>query len=167
MLKINGENSEVTKATLHETIWKETMVWNDKNPPIVKTGPLKAITLFVDFKTKEKINDKYIDGNFTLDIMNVSFDMIDSLLGKKIEVSYKEYEEDDKDIDYVYDIDNFELSSDSFSYYDGWHHDNLPGDIYLIFVEKKDDNVLIKLHVDDVERKQTLIEFEDYIKIKE
>ncbi|MBR3230025.1 MAG: hypothetical protein IKF91_04275 [Bacilli bacterium] len=164
MLKINGEDCEVTKAIIYETTEKSTIVWNDKNPKMEKTKFLTLLRLIVDFKSKEKINDKYINGEFSLDIMNTSFDNINSLIGKKIKVLYNEEEDD---IEIVDDIENFELSSDTFSYYDGWHHDYLPGDIYLTFTEKIDNNIFIELHIDDSEKDKTFIDYKDYVKIND
>ena len=165
MLKINGEDCEVTKAIIYETTEKCTIVWNNKNPKMEETKFLTLLSLIVDFKSKEKINDKYINGQFSLDIMNTSFDIINSLIGKKIKVLYDE--EEDYDIEIDDDIENFELSSDTFSYYDGWHHDYLPGDIYLTFTEKKDNNIFIELHIDDNDKNKTLIDFKDYVKIRD
>ena len=68
MLKINDEEFNVLKAGLYEG----TEIFTDEYPNgDIKRGMTKFLTLIVEFKSKEKIDDKYIEGRFYFDIKKI------------------------------------------------------------------------------------------------
>lgn len=157
MLKINDEEFNVLKAGLYEG----TEIFTDEYPNgDIKRGMTKFLTLIVEFKSKEKIDDKYIEGRFYFDIKKISKESFSTIIGKNI---YLDIDQDDDNEQ----LDDFGLSTNISNYYSGWNHDYFPGNVTLIFKEKKDKSVLIELHIDDNERNKTLIDYKDYVKISD
>ena len=157
MLKINDEDFSVLKAELYEG--NETFTDEYPNGDI-KSGMIKFLTLTVHFKSKEKIDDKYIEGQFNFDIKNISKESFNSVIGKTICLDI------DQDDDYE-QLDDFGLSTNISNYYSGWNHDYFPGNVTLTFKEKKDKSVLIELHINDNEKNKTFIDYKDYVKISD
>ena len=108
----------------------------------------------------KEIDDKYIEGRFYFDIKKISKESFSTIIGKNI---YLDIDQDDDNEQ----LDDFGLSTNISNYYSGWNHDYFPGNVTLIFKEKRDKSVLIELHIDDNERNKTLIDYKDYVKISD